>query len=384
MSDIGVYGMIYDTQARGGKFLDRLDLDSFSCEWLAVGGCWQASLSRSMNLQNAEDWYEKGLGREIKFFDQDGAWVWEGKVNKVSVNAGDITEVRGPLLDIVNRANCTYTPRDFSVYPPVDGSQTQTTILEDTLSQAQYGIVENVVSAGTCPEDTAVKVQAQYLNENALPKTEGQLSISPGSSQNPTVSIELIGKVQFMQRYIYEDTSTALSYLSDKIIAILAADPNNYISSNVNFIEENQYLVNDLEDKLRFAWDVMSELLTLGNDVNDNRRIFGLYENGVARYETMPTDIAYVYRLAGPQVITDYNIEGAIIRPWRIRPGRWITIPDFLIGRKIPSTSLYGDPRNHFIESVKYTAPYQVDLSGGQTSRLAQMLAKITYSGGIY
>jgi hypothetical protein len=186
-------------------------------------------------------------------------------------------------------------------------------------------------------------------------------------------------------RYIYDNSSQGISYLSDKLIDILGYDPNGIISTNYNFVEINQYLVNDLEEKLRFAWDIVSELLTLGNDVNDDRRIFGLYEDAVAKYETMPSEIAYVYRLgSSTQAITDYNVEGAIIRPWRVQPGKWLTVPDFLIGRIVPSASLYGDPRNHFIESVRYTAPYTIDLSGGASDRLSQMLAKISYSGGIY
>lgn len=380
----GIYGILYDTPARGGRYLGRVPVGSFNCESLAVGGCWSSSFGNSFNLQQAEDWYEFGLARQMKFFDHENAWFWEGFINKVTVNAGDISEVRGPLLDIGNRVTATYTPRDFSVYPPVDGSQTVTTILEDAFSQSNYGIIEQTVSAGTCPEDVAIKVQAQYLQENSLPKTSGQVSISPGNSQAPMVTIELLGKVHMMTRYIYDNTSNGLSYLSDKIKDILGYDPNGIISTDYKYIEENVYLVNDLEDKLRFAWDILSELLTLGNDVDDNRRLFGLYEDGIAIYQTMPSTPSYTYRLGGHQAIYDYNMQSAMVYPWRVKPGKWVNVPDFLIGRSIPSTSLYGDPRNHFIESVRYTAPYTIDLSGGQNSRLSQMLAKITYSGGIY
>jgi hypothetical protein len=380
VSHVGIYGVIYEA----GRKVGRIDLDTFGFEKIAVGGCWAASLSLSLNLQRAEDWYENGLAREIKFFDNEGAWIWEGIVNKVTLNAGDISEVRGPLLDIANRVTVTYTPRDFSVYPPVDGSQTSTTITENEYSQQLYGIIEQVISAGTCPDDTAIKVQTQYLQENAIPKTSGEVSITPGSSQAPVVSLELIGKVQFMARYIYDSTSNGLSYLSDKLIAILGYDPNSYILANYSWIEENQYLVNDLEDKLRFAWDIVSELLTLGNDTDDNRRLFGIYENGRPVYNTMPNEIDYIYRISSNQEIRNYKITSEIIRPWRVQPGKWINVADFLIGRNIFSTSLYGDPRNHFIESVKYTAPYTINLSGGSISRLSQMLAKITYTGGIY
>ena len=380
---IGAYGILYDTPARGSRPLGQIQLDGFNCETNAVGGCWAADLSRSMSIQQAEDWYEAGLAREIKFFDHEGEWFWEGFVNKITLNAGDISEVRGPLLDIANRVSVTYTPRDFSVFPPVDGSQTVTLATENLYSQGIYGIIEQIMSAGTCPEDTANKVQEQFLSENAYPKTTGQISITPGSQQAPTVSIELLGKVHWMTRYIYDNTSSGISYLSDKIKSLLGYDPNSIISTDYSLIEDNLYLVNDLEDKLRFAWDILAEMLTIGNDTDDDRRMFGIYENGIARYNRKPAFIKYSYRLAGPQVITDY-LTGAVIRPWKVKPGNLVNVPDFLIGRNIFSTNLFGDPRNHFIESVKYSAPYTVDLSGGNIDRLSQMLAKISYSGGIY
>jgi len=384
MSKTGIYGLVYDAPSRGGNNLGRIEAENFSFETLAVGGCWSASLSKSMPIAIAEDWYEQGLGRVIKFYDESGVWVWEGFVNTVTVNAGDISEVRGPLMAIVNRANCTYTPRDFSVYPPVDGSQTITTIVEDELSQNNYGIIEGIVSAGTCPEETAIKVQTRYLNENSIPKTTSTISISPGSAQVPTVTIELLGNVNFLMRYIYDLPGVStMSFLSDKIIDILSADVNGIISTNYNYIEENLYLVNDTEDKLRYAWDIISELLSIGNDTDDTRRIFGIYESGLAKYNSIPTTIMYEYQLGWKQEVR-LSSSGIVVRPWLIQPGQWITIPDVLIGRNVPSTNLNSDPRTYFIESVQYTAPYSVSLSGGQTDRLSQILAKITYTGGIY
>lgn len=367
----------------GETFIGSMEIENLSFENLAVGGCWAASFSKAMSLQAAEDWYESGLGRTIKFYDQYTDWVWEGFVNKVTINPGDNSEVRGPLLDVKNRTSSTYTPRDFSVFPPVDGSQTSTTIVEDDKSQKLYGILEGVVGAGATPKENAEKVRDLYLLENSIPKTTGQISISPGDSKTPTVTIELLGFVHWLMVFIYENTSNTTGYLSDKIKDILGYDPNGIISTQYKYIEENLYLVNDLETKQRYAWDVLTELLSVGNDSNDDRRLFGIYENKVAKYNVKPTDIKYEYKLGDRQVVKEYNSQ-TIVRPWAIKPGNWITVPDFLIGRNIVSTNLNKDPRNKFIESVKYTSPYSVDLSGGQTDRLSQMLAKITYTGGIY
>jgi hypothetical protein len=55
-----------------------------------------------------------------------------------------------------------------------------------------------------------------------------------------------------------------------------------------------------------------------------------------------------------------------------------------MIGRILNSTDLFGDPRNKFIENVTFSAPWTVGLSGTPYETLPQMIAKITYSGGIY
>lgn len=382
--EIGIYGKVFSPFPDGQKpLIDHFDLDNLSTETLAIGGFWSASTSKSMGLAESEDWYEDGLGRVINFLDHEGFLVWRGFVNQITLNAGDFSDVRGPLLEVANRVSATYTPRDFSVYPPVDGSQTSTIITEDTDSQERYGILENVVQAGTCPDETAEAVRDRALNEMRLPKTTSQISVTPGSAQNPTVTIDLLGNIHWATKYIYEDDSNGLSFLSDKLKAVLTADPNGIFSTDYNKIADNNYLVNDLEDKLRYAWDILVEMLSIGNDTDDTRRLIGMYESDQIYYNQIPQVLEYEYSLGMHQQISDYGL-GSIVLPWRVRPGKWITMKDFLIGRRIQSANLFGDPRNKFIESVRYNSPYSVDISGGQTDRLSQMLAKITYSGGIY
>jgi hypothetical protein len=82
-------------------------------------------------------------------------------------------------------------------------------------------------------------------------------------------------------------------------------------------------------------------------------------------------------------MIKNYNTN-VMVYPWDIRPGKWIRTTDWMIGRIINSTDLFGDPRNKFIENVTFSAPWTVGLSGTPYETLSQMIAKITYSGGIY
>lgn len=383
----GLYAEIYSPFVQGEQYIGRIDrFSGYSHGINSIGGFWDAQITKDFPMLRAEDWYEFGLGRVIRVFDHRNILAWKGFVNQVSLSAGSTTEVHGPLMDVRNRVSATYTPRDFSVYPPVDGSQTVTLITEDTLSQEKLGILEEVISVGSTDETTANLARDRYLNENSLPKTTGTLNVTPGNAQTPTVTLDLLGDVHWLMHYVYENTSaTTTSYLSDKIIDILTADPNGIIATDYTQIDSNAYLVPDLELKQRMAWDVLTELIALGDGVTDGRSIFGIYDDSSrAYYNAIPTTIEYEHKLSNPrQVITTYG-NTQIILPWMVRPGKWIQVPDFLIGRNIQSTALNGDPRNKFIDSVKFSAPYTVDLSSGANDTLSQMLAKISYSGGIY
>lgn len=353
---------------------------AYSHDIQANGGYWTANLTLNLALIEAEDWYERGLGRRVVISNPAGLTVWEGFVNQITINAGALSEVRGPLLDIGNRVSAVYSPLDVSTYPPVTGATTVTTIVEDATSQQLYGIIEQVVSAGTATDDNAEKVRDVFLEENRLPETSGQLSLTPGSGQNAAVTLDCLGYVHWLMVYIYNNTDTGFTTVSDKIEAILTADPNSVIATDFVQIEANSFLTPDVENRNRFAWDILKELVALGNDSDDTRRLFGIYANRIAHYITQPATVAYHHRLTAPdQRVT--TPEGATVHPWDVLPGKWLFVTDFLVGRP-QSTDLHTDPRMKFLESVVYTAPYSLNLSGAKNDTLSQLLAKITYTGG--
>ncbi len=58
----------------------------------------------------------------------------------------------------------------------------------------------------------------------------------------------------------------------------------------------------------------------------------------------------------------------------------YLFFSDLLTGRTLP-TELRTDPRYMFIETVQYRAPNQLQLMGGKTDRLPQMLARLGLGG---
>jgi len=277
-----------------------------------------------------------------------------------------------------------YSPLDVTVYPPVSGTTTVTTISEDTDSQGLYGIIEKVISAGTTTDDNAEQARDIFINENKAPKTSGQVNLTPGSSQNVVITLDCLGNINWLTAYIYNNTGTGYALLSDKIVDVITADPNSYLSTSEVEIEANSFLTPAVENRNRFAWDIITELVALGNDTDDRRRLFGVYADLISRYETQPEEIFYHHRLSDPaQAVT--TPEGTVVYPWDVQPGKWLFVPDFLTGKPKPETSnLNDDPRTIFIEGITYTAPWSVSISGESGGgNLAQLLAKITYTGGL-
>lgn len=355
---------------------------SYSHEILADGGFWSASLSRAVTIDEAEDWYSRGLTRGMLARNAATDTVFKGFVNQVTINMGGQNEVRGPVMDMANRVSANYSPKDVSVFPPVIGAETVTPIAEDLTSQALYGIVEKIISVGQVIDADALQVRDVFLEENRQPRTSGNLALSPGGGKYAEVTLDILGNIHWLNAFFYDSAVTGFLTVYDKIIDILGLEPNNVLSPDVHYIQDNLYLTAAMTDTLKTGWDELKGLLSLGNDTSFDRRTFGVYDADKVYYSVIESAVFYNHRLTDPaQRITTPGNNW--VRPWDVRPAHWLFVPDFLAGKVAPDLDRRQDPRYKFLDSVRYTAPYTLDLSGGRTDRLSQMLARITYSGGI-
>jgi len=330
------------------------------------------------NKTGVEEWFDYGLGRDIQVFNSGQNIVWHGFVDRVTVNISGLSETRGPLMDMANRVSVTYSPLDSSL--TVSGTTTITLIEEDTESQSKYGIIEKVISGGTIDETGAEQIRDTYLNDNKNPQTSGSLDIFK-TGGDITVTLDCLGYYHWLGAYVYNDYTTGTEYLSTKIEEVLADDPNNIISTDYSDITSNLFLVSNATINNRYADDVITGLINIG-DINDNRYTFGVLEGRKAYYTALPTEYKYTHRLASPTRYVFDDNEG-IVNPWDMRAGEWIFISDFLAGRVIEGTDLREDPRMKFIESVSFTAPYSISITGGRFDKASQLMAKTGISGMI-
>ena len=352
--------------------------DAYNQEIQANGGWWSAALTLSLSLQDAEEWFENGLNRHIETSNPGGQVVWAGFVNQVTVRAGTLVAVRGPLMDVTNRCSVVYTPiLDATRIPPLEGTQTTTTIADAAVSQAHFGILESVVNGGKRLDDGTTDDATQhrnlYLQENRDPPTSRDLNLDAGDPA--IVTLDLLGYVHRLKRYVYQDTTALTIQVDTKIQAVFVADPNGLFSTDYSGIATNNTITSRYENTNSDAWTVLQQEVALG-DTALNRYIIGVYGEQRVVYEAIPDTISYQHAITGEESQVELYPSGALVDPWDVQVGEWLFLTDFLAGRGEPA-DLRTDPRLVLIESARYTAPWSLGLSGAKVNTLPQMLARM-------
>lgn len=365
---------IYYTQ-RG--FSQRLtsQVENYNHELRAIGGYWSASFSIKDNQRNIEDWIDYGLGRHIVTYNPALEVIWEGFVNKVTATLGPFSFEIGPLLGIGNRATMTYTPVDTSIYPPIIGARTSLAVANNTDSQELYGIIHKIYSANQLSTTEATQQRDMLINDptRAWPNTSRKLNL--GSSSEPSVQVECLGYFNWLKTYFYLNATTGTVALSTKIQNVLAAQLNTIFSTDYSQIVTNSTLVPTNGTGERTGEDIIKDLISRGDSLN-NPYSCGFYEGRRLFYQTVPTSYEYQQRITGNLGIIDLTENE--IKPWDVKPAKYIFFPDFLVGRFPPVTtlSLGSDPRIGYIEVANFSAPYSVNVDGNKLSQLDQLLAK--------
>ncbi len=374
---------------RGVLITDQLgqQVDSYEHEIVANGGYWSARMTLVDARQELEDWFSQGLNRHVEVYGPELTKVWEGFVNQVTYSSGPLTAVHGPVMQIANRVSVTYAPvLDATTTPPTLGVQQSTTVVDNNDSRALYGVLEAVLSQGQLLDDgttdEAAQIRDTYLAENAWSQSSEDLGLLDTSQ--PSITLDCLGYVHRFQRYVMQDTTAATVQISNnagtgKLQYAIADDPNGMFPADYSEMENNAFLTSRYENTNRMAWDVITELVGVG-DVNDSRYTFGIYDGRIATYAAIPTDIEYQHRIGDAAMRLERYGSGQEIMPWLARPARWLFLPDFLTGQT-PSTTMRRDPRHIFIEGVRYSAPWNVQIGGSKVGRLDQMLAKLGMRG---
>lgn len=375
---VGLCIKVHDPFVLGHSYLYTLDqqVQSYSHVHSAYGGFDTATLAITGSVQQLEEWYERGIGRHIEVFDNRLMKIWEGFVDQVDLTIGGLSASVGPLTEVGNRVSAVFSRLNTAVNPPTSGGREVTIIGENLISQGLYGIWEKTLSAGSTTSADAEYARDTFLAERAYPARTQTLA---SGSNTPSISLSLKGYRYYLAAFIYSQlVSSGTQSATAQLSAVIAADPNAIFSTDLSRIDTNAALIPSYEDDESFGDGVIKNILALG-DASANRWLFGVYEDRRVYYQQAPTTLEYVQSLQSTDLAVRL-ISGERLYPWNVRPGKWLFLDDFLIGRSAP-VDLKTDPRCIFVESVTYTAPYDVSITGGKSEKLEQVIAQLATGG---
>lgn len=352
------------------------EVTSYEHSHAATGGFWSATLGLRLPFTEIEDWLENGIGRQIQTKGMGTFIAWEGIVNRITLSVGGYNMTVGPYLDIANKVKLTYSMYLSLGGANATGIRVVTGYMSDLDSQAKYGILEKNFSVGNIDESAIGNLQTMLLDRYHKPNKSEDLNL-PGDVIQTffDIKLECIGYAQLFQKYLYSNATLSVQNLSDKLTAIINAEPNGLFTSS---IEENTLQVPTAEQDDPEAWGLIKSLLALGNSSLD-RCNFGVYENRRVIYKAVTNEVSYVRPLReGSSIIQ--NAYGSLLKPWEIRPGGHILIADLLPGIT-RETNLIDERHALFANTVQYRMPDSLIINGAHSFRIEQKLAQLGLSG---
>jgi len=370
----GISINVYKPLATGGAWIKDITakVSDYQHSLKAVGGMDSASFTIAIPVSEADDWIENGIGRRIMVYSPTLTNIFEGFVNMVDIQVGGLAVRSGPLMDCANRVQASYVTIDAAAVPPILGVKDITTAVNNTASQGIYGILHDIIAFGGSTATEAATAAQVYLAENAYPKTSHDF-VSTGGDLSLKVSC--LGYVHYLKKYPFNSALTGLGNISAMVAAVITADPNALFTQSIttNTLQVPQYQQdNDI------AWSYLQLLINMG-DATFARWLGYVGEGRVFYYAPAPTNYEYMLNLyEHTSYIT--TMSGGRIEPFDVQPGRWVFVNSLMVGRAMPTTADPTDPRSVFIEEVRFTAPYGLEINGLPVSRFAKLVKQI-YAG---
>ena len=152
---------IRDPLVRGAfNYYERVTPESYTHTISAFGGYDTATIALSMNQDQAEDWLEYGLMRDVKVYGPALTPIWDGFVDEIRINMGPLTVSYGPVTSIANQVLSIFSPLQEGDNYSASGALWYTAAIDDTVSQERFGIMPVYLNAGT-----QTLYMAEYLRD---------------------------------------------------------------------------------------------------------------------------------------------------------------------------------------------------------------------------
>lgn len=338
----------------------------------AVGGYDTASFTLKGTRDYLNDWYDDGLFRRVVLYNPEGLICWEGYIERLRLTSGTMQKTKA-IDTMYNRIYLRYSPLDFSVFPPIAGTPI-TLILSDLDSQLIYGVKGGIISGGERENTTAYDWGRTVLKEKKDPPVGESQNLASGDTAS--LEVECKGFVHTLKwiPYISQIAGSLPSHqVIQEILRYFNVTNPGFISQDFGLMDYNFRRERRGYDELQTCWDVISSIIGNGGRGGE-RWVGGVYQNRQFVYKAAE-DAGGLYgeefelwrslQDTG-QAIYDVAI-GNEVKPWDMLPDRVLHTVDVNAG---------GDKNLMYIEQVTYTAPYTVQLVGGDDERLTVYLAQ--------
>jgi hypothetical protein len=353
---------------------------AFSMEKGADGGCLSSSLSASIPAWDGARWLSS-LGYDMVVYNQAAQNIWQGFVNKVTVNNGGTSYTVGPLLDMATAVRVTYQAVSYNTNPPIGGQQAVTSLATSAVSISRYGRLETVLSGGQGLLANMEDLRDSYLAEYRVPFSGQDVTLASGNA--PSVELEMLGYQELLGRAYFAQSGTGNQHSSVKIRAVLNSHPT--LTFDLRGVTDNTLNTPVYSQGDKTGLDEIKDIVARG-DTSDRRYVFRV-EPGLAApskpVTSSPDDLGYVLLLGNNGVFLETS-DGVAVLPWDVNPGVWLLNASQGADWGVQSSALdmKNDPVTYmFIERMSYSAPNNLVLYGGRVSRLGQKLAKMGLGG---
>lgn len=338
---------IYQRPVQGDRFLGRWPVYEYQHRIAAIGGFDTADCQIAVDAHQAERFLQDYLGcRVAVFVDNPGAPIWEGWINRLTINIGTVAYSRS-MDQMFNRVTGVYTNG-------TGGATTHQTQVNNLTSQAIYGIKEG------SPEDgisRTTSTAVSDLRDRILSKQSYPLSSLAFNDQAgvPLIQLQLKGFYWWLEWQKFAQANAANTAVS----TFLGTMVTNY--NNTTFIDTANYDIEtntktripiDLRDGNNTFWGVAQKMAEAGDGTNAFvSGISPTRQDGTRRfyYRTANTDVEYSIRSVDGQVRDAF---GRPVKPWLVQPDRVIRVDDILLGSFDSAT----DPRTMYLDKVDYRA----------------------------
>ncbi len=231
----------------------------------SIGGYWDGGFSIRAGPSEMENWVQNGLGRHVVTKDDALVPIWEGFVNQITITAGPISIVFGPLMETANRVAVTYSTLENNVY----GARQTTETIDDEDAQAKYGIIEERLSVSGASSPKADQIRDTFLAENAWPAVTHDIEVV---EHEPNIVVDCLGYVQWLRKVVYEQIAeTGDVYLEDKLKSVILSEPNGFFDIGIYSLLKELLLNTNFEAEGAGGADIWADWTEVVGDGSLNR-----------------------------------------------------------------------------------------------------------------